>query len=586
MVSIENNLKDISDLFRKKGLDRQATLLESPQGYAYLNALLKYQWDDHMREVLGQDVYKKLISCSPKSTEERFLERVVDDDFKPRSHNVAPLEVILTIKPITNEDITLTEEKKKEINKLSWEAKKIIYDEVIKQSKDNDNLIFEIYKDKDPVSSLNNKDYYNHHKNEYIKKLTDRVKLTKNLVELNAPYQILEGLVKRILDVLPGFEFEKSEDVTKNAANLVGAVSNLLDDKPRLEISFDVYVNYLKGTFEKRVVAEGKDNIDREKEMADSTLENDKYSYNSLETMLEVEGIKIKEDIVTTFLSSPLNLRNSYLDDLDSGLFADRNLLIGLQQIISGGPITNPNASNVSVLQNHDSLPNIKYSEETLSRLSEIASRFSEIIDSFPELSGLATPSKLKKKSSLTYSTRELDKNPLDVTFGNESGCCLIAPEKLEDLANGFTIPYFLDDNNVRLFGTYRLDKAKEQRMGLIVGFESFIEGNPNAEILVCNSVELSRLGIAGGKSTIEKISKYDEEWIKSYAQANGYSGVTMGNHSYNTSVNYSSHKADVVKERLVFRGRNNRFYSDVFARFKDGKMKTRKNSVYWLWKK
>ena len=207
----------------------------------------------------------------------------------------------------------------------------------------------------------------------------------------------------------------------------------------------------------------------------------------------------------------------------------------------------------------------------------------------------MATSTQLRKKKDHTYILEEMPKNPLDVTFGNDSGCCIFVPEDISKLQNGVFVPRYLTNPHVRLFGVYRHDagngtseksrSAKVQRMGLVLAFES--KGSYGKEILACNSLELSRLGISGGNETVRKVVEYAEQWLIGYAQEHGYAGVTMGRHSYNTSRNFSARSNDIVEEQMRFRQAGVTFYSDIFMLTKDESvMKTRPRSCYWLWKK
>jgi len=121
--------------------------------------------------------------------------------------------------------------------------------------------------------------------------------------------------------------------------------------------------------------------------------------------------------------------------------------------------------------------------------------------------------------------------------------------------------------------------------MGFVLAFES--KDSYGKEILACNSLELSRLGISGGNATVQKIVEYAENWLIGYAQQHGYAGVSMGRHSYNTSQNFSTRRRDIVEDQLRFRQLGVTFYSDIFALNKgELVMKTRPKSCYWLWKK
>ena len=204
----------------------------------------------------------------------------------------------------------------------------------------------------------------------------------------------------------------------------------------------------------------------------------------------------------------------------------------------------------------------------------------------YPDIFALPTPSKLKRKKHLKYLIEEMPKDPLDVTFGNDSGCCIFVDDDVKKTGNGMFVPYYLVHPGVRLFGVYRTEKSRRQRMGLVVAFETEYADKRKGKILACNSLELSILGLAGGETTISRLVDYVEGWLVEYAKQNGYVGVCMGGHSYNTSLNYSSRKNDVVKDTLVFSNSPLFFYSDIFRADDDRSMLTRDHSCYWLWKK
>ncbi|HII71123.1 TPA: hypothetical protein HA265_00005 [Candidatus Woesearchaeota archaeon] len=181
----------------------------------------------------------------------------------------------------------------------------------------------------------------------------------------------------------------------------------------------------------------------------------------------------------------------------------------------------------------------------------------------------------------------ELPKDPMDVTFGNDSGCCIFVPESTNDLNNGIFVPVYLLDLNIRLFAVYRLENGgdKKHRMGLVVAFDTHTENGRN--ILACNSLELSAYGVAGGKPALCKLTNYVEDWLIGYARRHRYHGVAMGSHSYNTSANFSGRKGDVVRQTLIFNTEGealNPFYSDIFDwDSENALMKTRENACYWL---
>ena len=72
------------------------------------------------------------------------------------------------------------------------------------------------------------------------------------------------------------------------------------------------------------------------------------------------------------------------------------------------------------------------------------------------------------------------------------------------------------------------------------------------------------------------------ENWFIDYAKQQNLAGVTMGNHIFNTSVNYSKHKTDIVQSELYMPGVSEPFYCEVLDYNKDQPRKVKDS--YWLW--
>jgi len=188
-----------------------------------------------------------------------------------------------------------------------------------------------------------------------------------------------------------------------------------------------------------------------------------------------------------------------------------------------------------------------------------------------------------------------MPKDPLDVDFGRDADCCIYVPEKLDQLQNGIFVPNYLAYSDVRLFSVYRDQNGRKKRMGLVMAFDT--ENEENELVLACNSLELSQFGIAGGKQTVREITEYVENWLVGYANEHNYSGVVMGNHSYNTSANFSSKSDEIYQGSLTLMVPDG-FYSDIlifdkgprnrFLHMMLGKkeMQTRKDGCYVLWMK
>ena len=580
--------KNVIELLREKGFKRQAALLESSVKDLYAEALYNYRWAKRVKKAFGDKIYKQFERESVKkdksSRASRLLYALLNPYFRRRTYKTTPLEITIE----SNFDISALKKAADitgELIGLSNEPYKLIYDEAKELTKDNSDLLFEIYKDNDITVQLKDKsdsDISGY----YSERLSAWLERTKKYINLEYPEPALLSALTHIIDLLPP-TYTPQNKITKkeNVKTVISEAEKTLSNNELLNTNAKLWLQKMENTKRERVSTEGKSDI-FDDYYSDKGYDNP-LSTGEIETLFMYHDLEYKGGYLEELLSSPLNIRKNFLEsDYMPSLERYHSLLQGIQHILMGGPITNPNASEVSVLQNHHGFPNLKYSDRTKERLNEMAEKLKYSLGQLPDISDIATPTKLLKRRNLTYVMRELPKDPLDVAFGNDSACCIFVPENPEELQNGLSVPVYLIDNAVRLFSLYRVENDKEQRMGLVLAFETYSNNDPENKILSCNSLELSRFGISGGNDTIRKITNYAEDWLIGYAQKHGYKGVTMGSHSYNTSVNFSSRISDVVSEDNIFSGLSKWFYSDIFAYEKEKPLRTRENSCYWLWGK
>lgn len=633
------SLDDLAQALQEKGMVRPAVLLRSKAASSYLGALAHRQWRERVEEAVGPEVYQRLLVEWEKneSLDELMLRRIFGapkgkrprpKDFLPHDYRAEPLQV-----HIDSQFDLSTLQKAAEVTRpaavLMYQANQTVYGEVQERTRNDQDLLYEMYKNTDVIPEGDLTSPQRHRlEQEYRRMLSTRTRTTKRLIEQNAYSIILLNRARLLAELVPIDKWnewtldsqETADHFIENAREetnqeLRELCQRLVQEGERTlkEISSPAFTNWLenkKSTKRQRVIKNANGDIDHYLSELGLQL------HDPFPTMLEFEYDREGKIIVygqsnplQILFKSPLAYRQEFLEVYEHDVNTFFDLRIGLEQLLAGGPITNPKASPVSILQNHYRFPNLQYSEATMDKVREIHRSLAELLTNLPDISDLAAPTYIRKKKDHTYVMVELPKNPLDVTFGNDSGCCIFVPEENEKLQNGVFVPFYLTNHHVRLLALYRVDTSeangtdvytligqyqqgkgnvsskKVQRMGVVLAFDTL--GPKGEQILACNSLELSRFGISGGNVTIQKIVDYAEQWLVGYAQAASYRGVTMGRHGYNTSRNFSSRKDEVVPGSLKFFQKRRQFYSDIFGWDKKNEvMKTRPGSCYWLWQR
>ncbi len=646
------SLETLAQAFGEKGFVRQAVLLQSKSGKEYCKALGHPSWQTHLQAALGEQLYNGLLKELEQfeSPDQKLLSQIFGEskprirfsEFQPRQYGASPLEIHLE-NAFDLPMLRRTADMSAQISEMVVKAQDIVYTEAQAIAGADDEMVYTMYKDADhiPERDLTSAES-NRLAQDYRHKLSTRIDRLQRLYEMSAPRIILfnelnllredmphiKSILGNIGDIL--FTEVEKRDIDKYdlllekygdqadvliqdaVTPVIEEGKRVLKDKSAFSAFFGQWVENETKNKKKRVMEKGRAELSLALDSSDF-LENEYGNQhnpfyalpNFLEDQLEIP-LAQDEDTLHMLLKSPLAVRNGFLANLyNVEINFCFNAFIGLQQIVEGGPITNPDASPISVVQNHARFPNLSYSTETKTKLENIVAQLRPLLDALPDISDLATSTKLRKKKDHRYVLEELPKNPLDVTFGNDSGCCIFVPEDIAKMHNGVFVPSYLTNQYVRLFGIYRSDahhaitekgrekkteqenteQEKAQRMGLVLTFES--KDSYGQKILACNSLELSRMGISGGNETVKKIVEHAENWLIGYAQQHGYAGVTMGRHSYNTSRNFSARRKDIVEEQLRFWQPGVAFYSDIFTLTKgEFTLKTRPKSCYWLWKK
>jgi hypothetical protein len=618
------DLASIAEVLRERGFPRQAVLLECPKGAIYAQALIQGDWEERIREALGDDVYAALQAVVSDPVDWGFEVAEIDEPFEPLEIEVENKLDLGVLREADRIFESLVELCNRGDNLVHTAAQEILGSDEEK--------IFQVWKDADVV----------HEDRERVDRKLIRRDLERDVERMRKVLPIMHVPViifqeyRRALRRAPVLPFpagfremvaavtsdpdepkigEYEDEIRAFREPLVEMAKQLLSSRDLLEPYIDPIIDDLQSSHRGRVIARGLRWLP-----AVSTIENvftdQNIEYGKEYVELD-QGISMNEQKgLEGVLKQPIEFRR-WFHDIDIGhvMRQTRAIHSGLVHLVEGGEVTNPEAHETSICQNHGGYPNLKYPESVLNELKTIAAETGQFLKDLPSLEDMVVPRRLRNRKSLRFAVRELPKDPLDVTFGNDGACCVAVSTKLKDLINGFSVPSFLLEPCVRLFGVYRLDVNTEKRVGFVLTFETrdarqvyrlnryetaeqkllsmIFEPSNNRLMLSCNSLELSRTGLAGGRATVEKLVEYVESWFVHYAQTHGFDGVMMGGHGYNTSVNYRRKDAQqvLVEEPYACEVKGTHpFFSDIFTgRYKEAdetvSQCTRPGKCYWLWR-
>jgi len=479
------SLDTLAQALEEKGLVRQAVLLRSKKGKEYAKALLHPVWQDQVQSAFGEEIYAGLQKEMEKfgSAEQQLLSQIFGEKkpqrnfptFQPRQYGASPLEIHLE-NTFGFPTLQRTAEITAKVSSFVVGTHKIVYTEVHEKAGTNEEMLYEIYKDADhiPDRSLTSAELRNL-AGEYRHKLSARIDRLQIFYDSTMPYSLLFDELQLVQEMLPLQSLlgdsgdilfteetgshhhkydqlyekygDKADALLKDAVPPVIAEGNrVLKDKEAFSHSFEQWIEKEKKEKTKRVVENARREIKIVINPWDEEMVYQDNPFYLLDNFLENEGVGVLagSDALHMLWKSPISVRQNFLaDKYNVELRLCFNTLIGLQQILEGGPITNPEASPISVVQNHAGFPNISYNTETKTKLEEIVGQLKPLLDTLPDISDLATSTKLRKKKDHTYIMEELPKNPLDVTFGNDSGCCIFVPEDATKLQNGAFVPTY-----------------------------------------------------------------------------------------------------------------------------------------------
>lgn len=209
----------------------------------------------------------------------------------------------------------------------------------------------------------------------------------------------------------------------------------------------------------------------------------------------------------------------------------------------------------------------------------ELISLFSDSVEEDKKLS-----ERLRKPCTVEYSLRLSNKDPLDVRYGNDSGCCIGIYDDSEKIGNAHGLPHMLADNSVYIFDiNQKLKASKPKRVGIVLAFDC---RQNEKRILAVNSLELSPS--MNPKDVLPQIVKYTEEGLIDFAKGNEFDKVIVSNHPYNTSQNYSNSSGKIFKPREKIKkskcANEQPFYSEIVKQ-KTGEI-SREEGFYILYER
>ena len=272
------------------------------------------------------------------------------------------------------------------------------------------------------------------------------------------------------------------------------------------------------------------------------------------------------QDLVKCLLKLPLAQRNDFVNNsLMPQLEEYHSIIRALQQLGHG-------RHSVFYM-----LPILDYSPELMALIQTESCKLQKLFQSLPHLQDIKARSKARKQSQLSYEIKELPKNPLDIDFGRDSGCCVQVEKEGEIKGNGFTVPSFLLSESIRLFAIYQIKASgKKQRVGFINSFDAEIYLDKanlvkplQGKVLALNSVELSSSNVAGGDQSIEAIVEYVKTWMTQYIKQSplAYIGLSMGDLYYNYACRQQTPLNDYLQVDLTIPKYYKPIYSDIITK-------------------
>ncbi|MBI4143725.1 hypothetical protein HY486_00560 [Candidatus Woesearchaeota archaeon] len=159
---------------------------------------------------------------------------------------------------------------------------------------------------------------------------------------------------------------------------------------------------------------------------------------------------------------------------------------------------------------------------------------------------------KIKPGQELEYELSLSEKDPLDVRFGNDGGCCIGVYDTSKIIGNAYCLPHIIADNATYVFNiTQKTKEAKNRRVGIVLAFRG-TDDNGNSiltHVLLCNSLELS--ASMNPANALTETVEYVEEELINFVKSRKFTAAYMSAHEYNTSQNYSKRSKEKPKRTI-----------------------------------
>ena len=591
-----SNLELIAEQLRENGFSRQATLLESfPEGMEYTSVLLSPFWEEHVRGKIGDRIYNSL---------QQELGSDIENPFSTRDVEMEPLRLTIDL-TLTQEEINQGYKFLKEIVEIQKYANREIFRYVKEQGENDPDILHNAYdmrKGYDAHPDMDERE---------LRRVFERDMSLEQMAEVREYQKYRKRLWDRTFGrfMSPEKTQPQEDDDVEEDINVVQECDDktlsIIDEidhpnNPNNSTTDNIFRPGAQETLEFLDIVEAAYRKDPEAVyqawkvgMVKSRRESaigyaNEAIERALETGLHISGpshedkkrLRSFRRVLQKNADERREIVGSFERYLSSARFAEE----GMRHILEGGTVTEHFEHSQSIFQNPNKYPNIEYSEEVHDVLRRIVQGMQNRRFQIPNMSGLKLPSSVNKLSELVYTIRELPKDPLDVSFGNDAGACIAVPT--EEDPNPYhdvwkSVPKYLSSDNVRLFGVYRQEGSRERRVGMMLGFE--MNDADDNMYLALNSYEFSDIWVGTHPEMVSPLVDYVDSWMEAYAKEADLAGVSMKKNTRHSWL--SDNEEHQVEIDLRLAGVQKNFFSDILT-MKSGGFGLREGEHYWVWKK
>ena len=325
--------------------------------------------------------------------------------------------------------------------------------------------------------------------------------------------------------------------------------------------------HHVEGTLEKHLDEENTTTLAT---LVDLGINVEKFRKGIGETsfaITETDAMKVGTGIRRSKREYKQTLQNM----VNGQIHASKNLFMKLRDAIyehNGRPIHDDPKKNIATL-----MKEIGDDERKLRKAAGITFEYSHKKDRIKDKEGIEISRfhlrkimdrlKMKKEGqeadnddeAETYRIKLAEKEIVkDLTIGYDGGACI------GNLDDGTMAQYFIDHAS-QFIEIYR----KNERCGFALVFAA--QTSNGEPVLAINSLELSETLGNMPEEKLDMISKASLRYCIDYAKAAGFKHVTLGDHEYNTSMNYGHRMAERIEQGpaygLVKIGR--KVYNEIF---------------------